>query len=75
MSRPSRSVAVRSMTAEKERWAEALAIEQRYRDNAGKQITGRMYAMARAGNVAGVARWMPIAQKLDDLREAPTRPA
>jgi hypothetical protein len=57
------------MTAEKERWAEALAIEQRYRDNAGKQITGRMYAMARAGNVAGVARWMPIAQKLDDLRE------
>jgi hypothetical protein len=60
------------MTAEKERWAEALAIERRYGYNAAKHISERMYALARAGDDAGVARWVSIADKLDQLRDRPS---
>jgi hypothetical protein len=58
-------------TAEQERWAEALAIERRYGSNAGKHIARRMFALVKAGDDAGVARWAAIASKLDQLRDPP----
>jgi hypothetical protein len=62
------------MTAEKERWAEALALERRHGYNAEKHISERMYASAKAGDDAEVARWISIADKFDQLRDRPAAP-
>ena len=56
------------MNPEQERWAEALAIEKRYGDEAPVYVAERIGALATAGDAAGVERFMQIAERLDKLR-------
>ena len=56
------------MTADHERWAEALAIERRHGDEAALFIAERIGALALAGDEAGVERLRQIAVRLDLLR-------
>lgn len=60
------------MRAELERWAEALAVERQQGTNAGVYIADRVRALALAGDEAGVARWLDIATRLDQLLDAGT---
>jgi hypothetical protein len=56
------------MTAEEERWAEAIALERMYGDNAPLYIAERVGAAALAGDEEGLQRWKAIAARLDALR-------
>jgi hypothetical protein len=56
------------MTPAHERWAEALALQQRYGEHAATHIAERVRALAMAGEEAGVARWREIAARFDQLR-------
>ncbi len=56
------------MTREQERWAEALAIERMYGEDAPRWIAERIAALARVGEVDGVERFRMIANLLDQLR-------
>lgn len=58
------------MRADLERWAEALAVEQEHGANAGDYIAERVGTLALAGDQAGVARWLAIATRLDQLLDA-----
>lgn len=60
-----------AVTAEQERWAEALAIERRFGEQATQHIAERVTALAVAGDDAGVARWIAIADRFDQLRDRP----
>ncbi|WP_010339394.1 DUF6961 family protein [Sphingobium yanoikuyae] len=55
------------MTPEKERWAEALAVERRHGDNAFDFVARRIQDLAIQGDEAGVERWITIAGLLGDL--------
>lgn len=55
------------MTPEHELWASALLVEREQGDNAPIWIAERIGALALAGDVAGVARWKSIAEKLSLL--------
>ena len=57
----------RIVTPEHERWAEALAIQQRYGEHAAMHIAERVGVLAIAGDEAGVARWREIAIRFDQL--------
>lgn len=61
------------MTHDQERWAEALAIEQRYGEDAPRWIAERVGAMAIEGNWEGVVRFRDIASRLDQLLPRPRR--
>ncbi|WIW90364.1 hypothetical protein K3M67_20250 (plasmid) [Sphingobium sp. V4] len=50
------------MTPEQERWAEALAIERRFGEQATEHIAERVTALAAAGDDAGIARWIAITE-------------
>ncbi|WP_082006525.1 DUF6961 family protein [Sphingomonas sp. ERG5] len=54
------------MTPDRERWAEALAVERQHGDRAPAFIAERAAALALAGDIAGIARW--IAARIDQLR-------
>jgi len=56
------------MTANQERWAEALAIEQMHGPGACAWVAGRIGDLVMKGDVAGIARFKAIAEKLDALR-------
>lgn len=60
-----------AVTVEQERWAEALAIERRFGEQAPEHIAERVTALAVAGDDAGVARWIAIADRFDQLRDRP----
>ena len=60
-----------AVTPEQERWAEALAIERRCGAQAIEHIAERVTALAVAGDDAGVARWIAIAGRFDQLRDRP----
>ena len=57
------------MTPERERWAEALKIEQVHGDSAPAWIAERIGALALAGDGAGVERLRQIAARLDQLHD------
>jgi HPt (histidine-containing phosphotransfer) domain-containing protein len=57
------------LTADQERWAEALAIERQYGAGAPAFIAERIAALARSSDTAGVERFRQIAARLDQLRE------
>jgi hypothetical protein len=57
------------VSAEQERWAEALAIDRQYGDQAHVHIAERIGALAVQGDLAGVQRWKQIAARLDQLRQ------
>lgn len=57
-----------AMNPDQERWAEAMAIEQRHGDAAPVFVAERLGALALEGDWAGVTRWQAIAQRLDSLR-------
>jgi len=57
------------MDAERERWAEALAIHRRYGESAPKHVAERLGAVGLAGDGAGVERWMQIAARINQLRQ------
>lgn len=63
-----------AVTPEQERWAEALAIERRFGEQATQHIAERVTALAVAGDDAGVARWIAIADRFDQLRDRPDGP-
>jgi len=56
------------MTPEHERWAEAVAIQQRYGDQANAHIAEQVATLAIAGDQAGVPRWREVAARLDQLQ-------
>jgi hypothetical protein len=56
------------LTAEQERYAEALAIERRYGRKAPRHIAERIGALALADDGPGVDRWTQIAERLEQLR-------
>lgn len=56
------------LTPERERWAEALAVQRQHGDAADHFIAERIGALALIGDEAGVARWREIAVRLDRLR-------
>lgn len=56
------------MTPDRERWAEALAIERQHGDQAHRIIAERIGALALKGDSEGIARWKAIATRLDALR-------
>jgi len=62
------------MTAEKELWACALAIEKEHGEQAAVWIAERIGILAIEGDIEGIARWKAIAEKLGsgpiDLRRA-----
>lgn len=60
-----------AVTPEQERWAEALAIERRFGAQATEHIAERVTALAAAGDDAGIARWIAIADRFDQLRDGP----
>ena len=61
------------MTLDRERLAEALAIERLHGDSAQFYIAERIGALALADDTAGVARFREIAAALDRLRRPPAR--
>lgn len=56
------------MTAERELWACALAVERQHGERARAFIAERIGALAVAGDVAGLERWKSIATCLDAMR-------
>jgi hypothetical protein len=62
------------VTPEQERWAEALALERRYGEDAPKVIAARIAALALTNDRKGVERWKEIATKLDALRHSTSKP-
>lgn len=56
------------MTPERERWAEAIAIKQRYGDQPHAHIAEQVARLALAGDQAGVIRWREIATRFDQLQ-------
>lgn len=57
------------MSPEQEKWAEALAIERRWGPKACEFIAERVTTLALAGDDAGVARWITIADHFDRLQD------
>ncbi|KQM98744.1 DUF6961 family protein [Sphingomonas sp. Leaf25] len=57
------------MTAEEERWAEALLALRIHGDRAPDWIAERIAALAMAGDERGVVRFMGMATRLDALRD------
>lgn len=53
---------------ERERFAEALAIERIHGDAAGDFIVERVKALSLAGDHASVRRWLDIADRLQQLQ-------
>jgi len=60
-----------AVTPEQERWAEALAIERRFGEQAAEHIAERVTALAIAGDEAGLGRRIAIANRFDQLRDRP----
>jgi hypothetical protein len=56
------------MTEGQERWAEALAIERCYGENAPAHIATMVTELALAGDEAGVQRWIAVAERFDQLQ-------
>jgi hypothetical protein len=56
------------LTPERERYAEALAVERIHGDQAPAFIGDRVAALAKAGDHAGVQRWREIADRYDQLQ-------
>lgn len=61
-----------SLTSDQERWAEALALERQHGDRAPIVVAETIGALARKGNIDGIARWKEIASRLDTLRKPPS---
>ena len=56
-----------TLTPDQERWAEAIAIYRQHGTKAGLWLAGRVEELARAGDAAGVTRFLEIATRLDQL--------
>ena len=58
-----------ALNADRERWAEALAIERQHGAGAPAFIAERIGALALSGDMAGLERFRQIAARIDQLRE------
>jgi len=58
-----------SMTPDEERWAEALAIERTHGEAAHEWVIDRITELAADNDRYGVARYLEIIDRLDQLRE------
>jgi transposase len=58
------------VTPERERWAEALAVERAHGSAAAAHIAHRVAVLAAQGDIAGVTRWRQIAARYDALQTA-----
>lgn len=61
------------MAPNEERWAEALAIERIHGDTAHDWVIDRITQLGADGDAAGVARFMEIIDRLDQLAERGAR--
>jgi hypothetical protein len=59
----------RTKTLDEERWAEALTIERTHGESAHDWVIDRITQLGADGDVAGVARFMEIIDRLDKLQE------
>ncbi|WP_267389273.1 hypothetical protein [Sphingomonas sp. GC_Shp_3] len=57
------------MTPDEERWAEALAIERIHGDSAHEWVIDRITELAADHDRDGVARYLEIIDRLDQLRQ------
>jgi hypothetical protein len=55
------------LSADQERWAEALMVQRQHGDRAHVHVAEQIGALALMGDVAGVSRWREIAVRLDQL--------
>jgi len=55
------------LTFDRERWAEALKVEEIHGDSAIVYVAERIGALAEEGDLEGVERWRQIASRLDQL--------
>jgi hypothetical protein len=60
------------MTQNEQRWAEALAIERMHGEGAHEWVIDRITELAAEGDRDGVARFLEIIDRLDQLRERST---
>lgn len=58
-----------------ELWACALKVEQQHGDRAADHVVERVRALAAAGDRDGVAAWLAIADRLDDLQRGDKQPS
>lgn len=58
------------VTAEQERWAEALLVERQRGEKASAFIASRIRTLALAGDEVGIDRWMAIAALYDRLQDS-----
>jgi hypothetical protein len=56
------------MTAERERWVEALAVMNAHGDALYTFFADRLVELTKAGNMAGVERWLAILHRCEMLR-------
>lgn len=56
------------LTPDQERWAEALAVQKHYGEQAAKHVASRIDALADAEDLEGVRRWNEIGARLARLR-------
>lgn len=56
-----------AVSPDEERWAEALAVQLEYGDQAPVFVAERIGVLALQGDAAGIARWKDIATRLDAL--------
>jgi hypothetical protein len=61
------------MTPDEERWAEALAIERTHGEAAHEWVIDRLTELAADNDRYGVARFLEIINRLDQLREGGVR--
>lgn len=59
------------MSPQQERWAEAMMVERQHGEDAPCFIAERIGALAVQGDFDGVARWKAVAERLDQLLQAP----
>lgn len=57
------------MSPDEERLAEALAVERIHGERAADHVYDRAKALAEAGDMDGVRRWMEIGDWLDRLQQ------
>ena len=60
------------LTPEKERWAEALSLHMTYGRDAGQQVAERVSRPLAEEDMDGVARWLAIGMRVEQLANVGT---
>lgn len=57
------------MNREQELWALALWVEKYHPNDAAEYFSAQMTRLAQAGDEAGIAMWLEVADRYDTLQE------